>query len=72
MSIAKRMPAIDDRMALRLSEAAMALGISQRTLWGLVKAGEIKSFRASKNIHLIETDELRRWMAQKTEEGIGR
>lgn len=69
MSLLNKKLPIDDRMALRLREAAQAIGISQRTMWTLVNSGQIRSFRASRNIHLIETSELKRWMAERTAAG---
>lgn len=69
MSLLNKKLPIDDRMALRLREAAQALGISQRTMWDLVDRGEIKSFRASRNIHLVQVTELKRWMDERTAAG---
>ena len=56
------------RLALRPRDAAAALGISERALWSLMKAGEIPHVRAGRSV-LYPVDSLRKWLADRAEGG---
>lgn len=57
-------------LALRPREAARALGISERTLWTLTKAGSIRCVRLQRAV-LYPVDSLREWLAQQSVKGGG-
>jgi len=52
------------QLALRPREAAKALGISERTLWTLTRAGEIPHVRLGRAV-LYSIDALRAWLAAR-------
>jgi len=52
---------MSDRLALRPKDAAKALGIGQRKLWELTKAGVIPSVKAG-TCTLYPVDALREWL----------
>ena len=56
------------RLALRPKAAAKALGIGQRKLWELTKAGAIPCVRVGRCV-LYPTDELRAWLAERAAKG---
>lgn len=53
-----------ERLTLRKSEAAAALGVSQRTLHNLLKSGQIGSFKLNRAV-LIPVAELEAFIARK-------
>lgn len=59
-------------LALSSREASKALGISERTLWSLVQAGKIESFRIgnARRYHVAELERFisERVTAEKTEQ----
>jgi excisionase family DNA binding protein len=52
-------------LAMRLKEAAKALGISERLLWELTQRGVIPCVRLNKAV-LYSTDALRDWLRTQT------
>lgn len=50
-----------ERLALRRKEAAIALGICERTLCTLTKAGQVPSFTLGGSI-MYPVEQLREWM----------
>jgi excisionase family DNA binding protein len=54
------------REILTLREAADFLRISDRTAWGMAKAGELPSFRAGKQLR-FSLAALRQWTQQQGE-----
>lgn len=55
------------RLALRIREAALAIGVSDRTLWDWADRGEVPYFVIG-DCRLFPVDGLREWMARKAEE----
>ncbi len=55
-------------LAMRPRQAAKALGIGQRKLWELTKAGAIPCVRVGRCV-LYPTDELRAWLAERAAKG---
>jgi len=53
-------------LALRPREAAKALGVSERTLWGWTHAGTVPYVRVGRTI-LYPVDALRDWLKQRSE-----
>lgn len=54
-------------LAMRLREAAKALGISERLLWEWTDRGEVPHVRIGKAI-LYPVDVLRRWLDERATE----
>lgn len=54
------------KLALSSHAAAIALEISERTLWSLSKAGKIRSFRIG-NARRYHIAELERYIAERTQ-----
>jgi excisionase family DNA binding protein len=54
------------RLALRVRDAAKALGVSERTLWAWTTQGEIPYVRVGK-IVLYPVDSLRTWLKRQAE-----
>ena len=52
-------------LAMRLREAAAALGVSERTLWDWTQRGDVPHVRRNKTI-LYPVDALRRWLDEQT------
>jgi excisionase family DNA binding protein len=56
-------PTIDDsRLAFSMREAANAIGCSERSIWSLVNAGRIPSFRVGRSVR-IRREDLEAFMA---------
>ncbi|MGF1633500.1 MAG: helix-turn-helix domain-containing protein [Phycisphaerae bacterium] len=55
------------RLALRSREAAEALGISERTLWGWTQNGDVPHVRRGGTL-LYPTAELERWLGEQAGE----
>ena len=62
------MKADNEPLALRPREAAKALGVSERTLWGWTHDGTIPHLRVGRAI-LYPTDALREWLRARSEGG---
>ncbi len=58
-------PAPVDRLSLRPREAAIALGICERTLLTWTKAGKIPSFRVGGSVR-YSVKLLEQWMAEQS------
>jgi len=58
-------------LALRPKDAATALGIGQRKLWELTKAGVIPSVKAG-TCTLYPVDELRAWLSAEAAKAVAR
>jgi excisionase family DNA binding protein len=56
-------------LALRPKDAAKALGIGERKLWELTKAGAIPSVRLGACV-LYPTDELRAWLSAQAAKAV--
>jgi len=57
-----RGPAVTVRpLLIGIREAAQALGLSERTLWDLTKAGEIPHVRVGRRV-LYDPNDLRAWV----------
>ena len=54
------------QLLLRPEEAAQALAISPRKLWGLTKRGEILAVRFGRVVR-YDIDDLRRWILTRKE-----
>ncbi|HRT42249.1 MAG TPA: helix-turn-helix domain-containing protein [Phycisphaerae bacterium] len=52
------------QLLLKPAEAAKALGIGSRTLWGLTKAGEIACVRVGRSVRYATAD-LQAWVEKK-------
>lgn len=66
---APTIPAAPGRLALRPKDAARALGIGQRKLWELTKAGAIPCVRIGACV-LYPTDELRAWLSAQAGKAV--
>ncbi len=58
--------ALQNRLALRVREAAEALGISEKTLRKWMRDEDLPFFRLEGSVR-IPTGELERWMAERTQ-----
>jgi len=67
--MAKKMQCEKPIIARRVSEWAVALGVSERTLWERVRKGEIKATKISKKITLIEATEIENFLAKYRGDG---
>jgi excisionase family DNA binding protein len=56
------------RLALTVPEAAAAVGVSPRLVWGALSAGELRGVRVGRR-RLILVEQLRAWLLSKTERG---
>lgn len=54
-------------LALRCSDAAAALGISERTLWALTAANEVPHVRLGRTV-LYPTADLQAWLTKRAAE----
>lgn len=52
-------------LAVDYREAGRLLGVSARTIWALVDAGELPAFRVGRAVR-IEVEELHRFIARRT------
>ena len=50
-------------LAVRATEAARMLGISERTLWSLANRGEVPTVKIG-GVRLYPVDELRAWLSR--------
>ena len=55
-------------LVLNAKQAARALGISERLLWTLMKAGEIPHVRIAQRV-VFPVRKLEAWLAERTEGG---
>ncbi len=53
-------------LSLRPREAAAALGVSERTLWGWTQRGDVPHIRRGKTI-LYPVDMLRKWLEEQAQ-----
>lgn len=53
------------RLALKLREAAAAIGVSERTVWEWVRSGDLPSLRRGRVV-LIPIRELRDWLTRES------
>ena len=58
-------------LALRAPDAARALGVSERTLWTMTRAGEIPHARLGRVI-VYPVDELREWLRDRARRSVRR
>ncbi len=56
-----------ERLLLRPSEAAEAIGVGRSVIYALIQRGELRAVRVGTSLH-IAVDELRRWVEEKREE----
>lgn len=56
----------DDRLAVRLSEAARLLDISEGTVKKLILTGELTSFRVGPKVRLIPMASLRGFISKRS------
>lgn len=56
------------KLALRPREAAAALSVSERTLWGWTRDGKVPHLRQGRNI-LYPVAALERWMDSRSKGG---
>lgn len=61
-------PQPSPRLALRPREAALSLGVSERTLWALTASGQIPHCRAGKRL-LYPVALLNQWLVDQAEGG---
>ena len=61
-------PGDSPRLALRPRDAAAALSISERLLWGLTRKGEIPCVRMGRAV-VYSVDALRDWLKRRSEGG---
>ncbi len=52
-------------LAMRVRDAAKAIGVSERTLWEWIYAGKVPHIRMGK-IVLLPVDTLREWLRQQS------
>lgn len=52
------------RLLLRPKEAAEALAISERSLWGLTASNQIPCVRFGRSVRYV-ADDLRRWIEER-------
>jgi excisionase family DNA binding protein len=57
-----------ERLSYSVQEAAAAIGVSSRTVHDFIKSGTIAHFRMGTRV-LIPVDELRAFIARRTQEG---
>jgi len=50
------------RVALSVAEAAIAVGLSQRTLWTHIRAGNIRAARVGSRVLILKSD-LEAWLS---------
>ena len=58
------------RLAMRLPEAALALGVSPRLLWTWTKAGLVPHFRLGRSV-LYSTEALRKFLEDESRKKKG-
>jgi excisionase family DNA binding protein len=58
----------EERMAFSVAEVAGFMGISSRTVWNLIKSGELPSFRVGARV-LMSKSALEQFIAQRTVKG---
>lgn len=58
-------------LALRIREAAAALGVSERTLWAWTASGDVPCVKRGA-VTLYPVDVLRRWLDEQATAGGGR
>lgn len=56
------------KRVLTYRECAESLGVCQRTVWGLVRSGTLRSMRIGRSVR-IPIAELDRYIAQQCEQG---
>ena len=56
---------ITPSLSLRSPEAAKAIGVCEKTLWNLRKAGKIPHVRPSKGVVLYPVSALEKWLAEQ-------
>lgn len=64
----------EERLSLRLREAAKMLGVSERWLWQQARDGHIPCVRIGRGrklLTLFPFDELRRWLADESRRAGG-
>jgi predicted DNA-binding transcriptional regulator AlpA len=61
-----------DRLALRPSEAAEALGIGERLLWQETNRGAIPHLRIGSRAIVYPVEALREWLADNAAKGVRR
>ncbi len=66
--LGKQISSDPPRLALRPREAAKALGVSERTLWSMTKAGKIPHARMDR-IVMYPVDALRKWLDEMVRGG---
>lgn len=54
-----------ERAALSVDEAAVYLGVSKRTVWSMIRRGEVESVLLGRR-RLLRRDELDRVLAERT------
>ena len=54
-----------DRLAMTYREVANALGLSERTIWGLVASGQLNAVRIGRRSVRILREELDRFLASQ-------
>ena len=58
---------LTDRLALRITEAAKVLGVSERTVHDLISNEGLPVVRTRGKLVLIPVDSLRRWLADRAQ-----
>ena len=58
----------EERYAFSVTEVAQFIGVSSRTIWSLVKAGELPSFRVGTRV-LIAKAALEKFIADRSVKG---
>ena len=54
------------RLALTVPEAAAAVGVSPRLVWGALSAGELRGIRLGRR-RIILIEDLRAWLSSRVE-----
>ncbi|NQV22936.1 MAG: helix-turn-helix domain-containing protein [Rhodopirellula sp.] len=54
-----------NKLAVTYREAADSIGVCERTIWGLVRAGQLRAFRVGKSVR-IPVAELERFVSETT------
>lgn len=65
MTLLSPVPEEVQRLLVTLREAATMTALSERTLWGRCRIGELRSVRIGTRLR-ISVDELRDWIARQS------
>jgi len=70
MSVASTIPPASEPLAVTYAEAARRLSISERTVWSMVRAGDLPSVRIGERIVRIPLAGLQQYLDRQTQEVV--